>query len=195
MDVTDGAATTRALQFLAEQADTCERCPLFTSRTRAVFGAGNQAADVMVVGMAPGRDEDAAGIPFVGDAGKKLDALLEGAGFRRDDLYITNVVKCHPPGNRPLGPEEVSACAPFLDLQLALVKPRVVIAVGADAATRLTGAPARMEDVHGEPRRVGQHTVVPTFHPSSFKWDNSRQALAVEDLRAADRALGEPPSP
>jgi DNA polymerase len=144
----------------------------------------------MVVGMAPGTDEDTIGLPFVGDAGKKLDALLTAAGFRRADLYITNVVKCHPPGNRPLEPEEVAACAPFLDLQLALVRPRVVIAVGADAATRLTGAPTLMQDTHGQPQRVGQHTVIPTYHPSSFKWDPSRRDLVVEDLRVASRQQG-----
>jgi len=140
MDVTESAATERGLTFVGEIAGVCERCPLAASRTHVVFGAGNPGAELMIVGEAPGAEEDQAGLPFVGDAGRILDALLKGAGLRREDAYVTNVVKCRPPANRPPKPAEIAACAPFLDLQLALVRPRVVLTVGGSATERLTGS-------------------------------------------------------
>lgn len=189
MDVTESAATERGLAFVAEIASVCERCSLAGSRTRVVFGAGNLAAELMVVGMAPGADEDATGLPFVGEAGQTLDALLEDAALRREDAYVTNVVKCRPPGNRPLRRTEVAACAPYLDLQLALVRPRVVLAVGAAATERLTGLTTPLERIHGDPHPVGRYTVVPMFHPSSFNRASGRRDQASVDVRTARRAL------
>ena len=191
MDVTERAATDRGLAFVGEIASVCERCPLAGSRTRVVFGSGNPAAALMVVGMAPGADEDATGLPFRGDAGRTLDTLLADAGLRRQDAYVTNVVKCRPPGNRPLSQREVAACAPYLDLQLTLVRPRVVLAVGASAAARLTGSTTPLERIHGDPQSVGRYTVVPTFHPSSFNRALGRRDQAGIDVRAAFRALGD----
>ncbi|MFI5258848.1 MAG: uracil-DNA glycosylase [Candidatus Limnocylindrales bacterium] len=189
MDVTERAATGRGLAFVGEIASVCERRSLAGSRTRVVFGSGNPAAELMVVGMAPGADEDETGLPFVGDAGRTLDTLLADAGLRRQDAYVTNVVKCRPPGNRPLRQHEVVACAPYLDLQLALVRPRVVLAVGASATERLTGRTTPLERIHGDPHPVGRYTVVPTFHPSSFNRALGRRDQASTDVRAARRAL------
>jgi len=189
MDVTESAATARALAFVGEIASVCERCPLAGSRTRVVFGAGDPVADLMIVGEAPGADEDATGLPFVGDAGRALDGLLDGAGLHREDAYVTNVVKCRPPANRPARQAEVAACAPYLDLQLALVRPRVILAVGASAARRLTGLTTPLERLHGDPHPVGRYTVVPTFHPSSFNRRRGRQDQAGADVGAARRAL------
>jgi len=189
MDVTESAVTARGLAFVAEIASACERCPLAGSRTRVVFGVGNPAAELMIVGEAPGTDEDARGLPFVGDAGRALDGLLDGAGLRREDAYVTNVVKCRPPANRPPRQREVAACAPYLDLQLALVRPRVVLAVGASATGRLTGLATPLDRLHGDPHPVGQYTVVPTFHPSSFNREQGRRTQAGADVRAARSAL------
>jgi len=191
MDVTESAATARGLAFVGEIAGVCERCPLAGSRTRVVFGVGNPAAELMIVGEAPGADEDATGLPFVGDAGRALDTLLGGAGLRREDAYVTNVVKCRPPANRPLRQAEVAACAPYLDLQLALVRPRVVLAVGASATERLTGLTIPLERLHGDPQPVGQYTIIPTFHPSSFNRERGRRAKAGADVRAARREFGD----
>jgi uracil-DNA glycosylase family 4 len=191
MDVTESAATERGLAFVGEIASVCERCPLAGSRARVVFGAGNPAAELMIVGEAPGADEDARGLLFVGDAGQTLDTLLGDAGLRRDDAYVTNVVKCRPPGNRPLKQAWVAACAPYLDLQLALVRPWVVIAVEASATRRLTGITTPPERFHGDPHAVGRYTVVPTFHPSSFNRPRGRRDQAGADVRAARRALGD----
>jgi DNA polymerase len=189
MDVTERAATDRGLAFVGEIASLCERCPLAGSRTQVVFGSGNPAAELMVVGEAPGAEEDARGLPFVGDAGRTLDTLLGDAGLRREDAYVTNVVKCRPPDNRPPKQPEVAACAPYLDLQLALVQPRVVLAVGASAARRLTGLTTPLERLHGDPQLVGRYTVVRTFHPSSFNRAPGRRNQAGQDVRAARRAL------
>ena len=189
MDVTESAATARALAFVGEIASVCERCPLAGSRTRVVFGAGDPVADLMIVGEAPGADEDATGLPFVGDAGRALDGLLDGAGLHREDAYVTNVVKCRPPRNRPLRQVEVAACAPYLDLQLALVRPRVVLAVGASAAARLTGFTTPLERIHGDPSLVGRYAVIPTFHPSSFNRQRGRRDQAGEDVRVVRREL------
>jgi len=191
MDVTESAATKRGLAFLGEIASVCERCPLADSRTRVVFGDGNPTAELMIVGEAPGADEDAQGLPFVGDAGQALDTLLGDAGIRREDAYVTNVVKCRPPGNRPPRQTEVAACAPYLDLQLALVRPRVVLAVGVSATRRLTGLASPLEALRGAPHAVGGHTVVATFHPSSFNRERGRRDLAGADIRAAGRALSD----
>ena len=189
MDVTESAATDRGLAFLGEIASVCERCPLARSRTRVVFGVGDPAAELMIVGEAPGADEDEAGLPFVGDAGRTLDTLLDDAGLRREAAYVTNVVKCRPPENRPLRQAEVVACAPYLDLQLALARPRVVLAVGAAATERLTGLTTPLERLHGEQHPGGKYTVIPTFHPSSFNRQRGRRDQAREDVRVARRAL------
>jgi uracil-DNA glycosylase family 4 len=137
----------------------------------------------------PPRFEDATGLPFVGDAGQTLDALLGDAGLRREDAYVTNAAKCRPAANRPLKQAEVAACAPYLDLQLALVRPRVVLAVGASATERLTGLTTPRKRLHGDQQPVGLYTVVPTFHPSSFNRALGRRDQAGADVRTARRAL------
>lgn len=138
-----GDERVRALDLLKESAGACTRCPLAASRTRVVFGEGGPRALLAVVGEAPGAEEDASGRPFVGDSGRALDALLGEAGLSRGDAYVANTVMCRPPANRRPTDAEVAACAPYLELQLAVVRPRVVLALGRDYATLVSSGQLR----------------------------------------------------
>jgi DNA polymerase len=148
----------------------CTRCPLAAGRTTVVFGEGDPDADLMVVGEGPGRDEDLQGRPFVGRSGQLLDRLLaEEAGLRRDQVYIANVVKCRPPGNRDPLPEEIAACRPFLDQQVALIAPRVVLTLGRFATHALLGTTDPITRVRGRTYPFGSSGAVllPTYHPAA----------------------------
>ena len=166
----------------------CERCALHRGRTQTVFGVGNRRAEFMIVGEAPGVEEDRRGEPFVGRAGKLLDAMLAALGFDRSDVFIANVLKCRPPENRDPRPEEAAACAPWLDRQIELVQPRVLIAVGKHAAQRLLGTDAPMGRLRGRPHRYGNVPVVVTWHPAYLLRRPEAKADAWRDLVLA-RAL------
>ncbi len=150
---------------------TCERCGLANGRTQVVFGVGNAGADLMFVGEGPGAEEDKQGIPFVGRAGGLLTQLIEGIGLTRDDVYIANVVKCRPPGNRDPLPDEIAACSPWLDRQLELIAPRVVVTLGNFATKLLLQTKDGITKLRGREftyERAGHRAVlVPTFHPSA----------------------------
>ena len=172
-----------ALADLVLEASTCTRCRLSDSRTQVVFGEGPVDARVLVVGEAPGRDEDIQGRPFVGRSGQLLERLLlEEAGLSRQDCYITNVNKCRPPANRDPEPSEVAACRPWLDRQLDLFKPVVVLTLGNFAARALLGTTSGITKLRG---RVypwqGGAVLVPTFHPSAALRGN---AAALAGMRA-----------
>jgi DNA polymerase len=149
---------------------TCTRCPLAAGRTTVVFGEGDPHAGLMVVGEGPGREEDMQGRPFVGRSGQLLDRLLlEEAGLRRDQVYIANVVKCRPPGNRDPLPEEIAACRPFLDEQVALIAPRVVITLGNFATRALLNRSEGITRLRGRSFPFGSAGAVlfPTYHPAA----------------------------
>jgi DNA polymerase len=149
---------------------TCTRCPLAAGRTTVVFGEGDPRAGLMVVGEGPGRDEDLQGRPFVGRSGQLLDRLLaEEAGLRRDQVYIANVVKCRPPGNRDPLPEEIAACRPFLDQQVALIGPAVLVTLGRFATHALLGTTESIARVRGRAYPFGTSGTVllPTYHPAA----------------------------
>jgi len=155
-----------------EQARACERCPqLAGTRTTVVFGSGAVDASLLFIGEAPGAHEDATGIPFAGQAGKLLDTLLGEIGLRRRDVYVTNVLKCRPPGNRDPLPQEIAACQEYLFRQLELVEPRVVCTLGNFATRLLRGEPAGITRLHGreEVRQIGPRVVrlYPLFHPAA----------------------------
>jgi len=156
---------------LFEEVKGCTRCPLHETRTKAVFGAGDADADVMFVGEAPGADEDRQGLPFVGRAGQLLNELLEGIGLSRSDVFIANVLKSRPPGNRDPQPGEIEACKPYLFEQVRLIEPRVVCTLGNFATKLLSGNPAGITRVRGTPqlRELGGRTVflLPLFHPAA----------------------------
>jgi uracil-DNA glycosylase family 4 len=153
------------------EASVCTLCPLSETRTRVVFGAGNADADLMFVGEAPGSEEDRQGLPFVGRAGALLTELLEGIGMRREDVFITNVLLCRPPGNRDPQPVEIETCQPYLYRKLELIRPRVVGTLGNFATKLLTGNRAGITRVRGTPQvhEIAGVTVfvMPLFHPAA----------------------------
>jgi uracil-DNA glycosylase family 4 len=158
------------LAELAADAGTCVRCPLASGRTRVVFGEGAPDARLMVIGEAPGRDEDLQGRPFVGRSGRLLDRLLaEEVGVTRAEVYIANVVKCRPPGNRDPAPAEIEACRPYLDAQVELIRPRVVLTLGNFATRLLLGTTEGISRLRGRSYPWGPHgaLLVPTFHPAA----------------------------
>jgi len=182
------------LESLARRIRRCRLCRLGTLREHAVPGEGPRRARMLLVGEAPGRDEDASGRPFVGSAGRILDGALVAAGVRRDRVFIANVLKCRPPGNRRPRPDEVEACADFLDHQIALVGPRVLVALGQSALSRL--APGkRLSEWRG---RVVSDTAVPivvTYHPAGTRYDRRRWRALIDDLRRAHALSGRAPAP
>ncbi len=153
------------------EASVCERCPLSKTRTRVVFGSGNADADLMFVGEAPGAEEDRQGLPFVGRAGGLLTRLLEEIGLARDEVFIANVLKCRPPGNRDPHPIEIESCEPYLAQQVQLIEPRVVCTLGNFATKLLTGSPTGITKVRGAPQvhSLGGRMVfvMPLFHPAA----------------------------
>jgi DNA polymerase len=176
---------------LRDEALACTRCPLSETRTQVVFGVGNEHADLVFVGEGPGADEDRIGEPFVGRAGKLLTSLIEGIGLTRDDVYIANVVKCRPPGNRDPLPPEIEACSPYLDAQLDFIEPSVVVTLGNFATKLLLQTKEGITKLRGRefPFR-GDRVLVPVLHPSAVL-RNGGAALAQTraDFVAIKRAL------
>jgi uracil-DNA glycosylase len=168
---TEQVTRARELAALAEQVACCTRCPLHQTRTQAVFGAGHPDADLVFVGEAPGFHEDQQGIPFVGQAGKLLERLLAGIGLTRADVYIANVLKSRPPGNRDPMPEEISACEGYLFRQLELIQPKVVATLGNFATKLLSGRPQGITRVHGQAQETtlgGLRVLLyPLYHPAA----------------------------
>lgn len=161
-------ATAPDLPTMAAEAAGCQRCRLAESRTNVVFGVGNPSADLLFVGEGPGAEEDARGEPFVGRSGKLLDRLLaEELGLTRADCYIANIVKCRPPSNRDPKPDEADACAPWLEGQLALLRPRVVVTLGNVASKRLLGTDEGITRLRGRTHPWRDAVLVPTFHPAA----------------------------
>jgi DNA polymerase len=156
-----------SLLAVAAEASSCTRCALAVGRTQVVFGAGDPEARLLVVGEGPGAEEDRQGLPFVGRSGQLLDRLLvEELGLSRASVYIANVVKCRPPGNRDPRPEEVEACTPWLDAQLELIDPAVTITLGNFAARRLLGTTAGITALRGKTYPFRSGVLVPTLHPA-----------------------------
>jgi len=168
----------------------CRACGLCQQRRQAVFGVGAEAGPWLFVGEGPGAEEDAQGEPFVGQAGKLLDAMLAAIGCRRGrDVYIANVVKCRPPGNRTPTAEEAAACAPFLDRQVELVAPKVIVALGKAAAARLLGTEASIASLRGKVHDYRGIPVIVTYHPAYLLRSLTEKAKAWEDLLFARRML------
>ena len=183
--------------MVTSQARGCVRCPeLAATRTQVVFGAGNADADLMFVGEAPGANEDRLGLPFVGQAGKLLDQLLGEIGLARGDVFIANVLKCRPPGNRDPHPGEIENCQEYLMRQLELIEPRVVCTLGNFATKLLTGSPQGITRVHGQPqeRELGARTVklFPIFHPAAGLRTPSVKEQLREDFAKLPALLADP---
>ena len=169
----------------------CRRCELGQTRTNVVFGVGRPEARVMIIGEAPGRNEDQQGEPFVGAAGQKLNALLERCGLSRDDVYIANVLKCRPPGNRNPKPEEIEACAPFLREQIRSIWPDVLICLGNFASQFVMKTELGVTKLRGQLYDVGHFKVCPTFHPAATIYHPDWVPLLESDLRLVSAWLAE----
>ncbi|MDR7468792.1 MAG: uracil-DNA glycosylase [Armatimonadota bacterium] len=182
----------RALAALHREIQNCARCPLWRTRTNAVPGEGPAGAEVMIVGEAPGRQEDAEGRPFVGAAGRVLDGLLEAAGLQREEVYITNVVKSHPTDRRG-GPNraprrsEVAACLPWLRQQLAIIRPRLVVTLGTHALQAFRPG-EKIARVHGRPFQAEGFTILPLYHPAVALY-GLRPEVLRRDIRQVRRLL------
>ncbi|CAA9359912.1 MAG: Uracil-DNA glycosylase, family 4 [uncultured Gemmatimonadetes bacterium] len=177
------------LNAVREIALGCPRCGLAKTRTHVVFGEGSETADVMVVGEAPGQEEDRSGRPFVGRAGQLLDLLLLSSGFQREDVYVCNVLKCRPPQNRNPQPDEVDACSPYLLRQVQLVKPRVILAFGAFAAQTLLGTDITIGKLRGRTHQYRGIPLVPTYHPAACLRHPAWVRSVWEDLQRARDVL------
>lgn len=188
----DAAIPLMDWETLRETVRTCRRCGLHEGRTQAVFGVGPERADWLVIGEAPGAEEDRQGEPFVGRAGQLLDAMLAALGLDRKTAYIANVLKCRPPNNRDPEPAEAEHCAPFLDRQIALIRPRVILAVGRIAAQRLLGTDSPLGRMRGQVYAYGPDRlpVVVTYHPAYLLRRPSEKGKVWRDLLYARRQLG-----
>lgn len=188
------------LERLAAEIRQCTKCLLHRGRTHAVPGEGPEDADIMFVGEAPGFHEDQQGRPFVGAAGQFLEELLNGISLTRDRVYITNVIKCRPPGNRDPLPKEVSACEPYLNRQIELIEPTVVVTLGRFSMA-LAFPNARISRIHGEPRKIGGVVYYPMYHPAAALHRPSLRSTVEADMqripevieRAAQMTESEPP--
>ena len=171
--------------------EACQQCELARTCHRKVPGKGNQQADLMIIGEAPGHDEDLQGLPFVGRAGKLLDKMLQAIGLDLEQVYITNILKCRPPNNRDPRPDEVQACSPFLQAQIRLLKPKVILSVGRISAQNLLQEQSPLGKLRGRQHRLPQ-TDIPllvTYHPAYLLRNPADKAKAWEDLKALQRVL------
>jgi uracil-DNA glycosylase family 4 len=182
------------LHALGEQVSACTRCRLAQGRTQVVFGVGNPHADLMFVGEAPGFHEDKQGLPFVGQAGKLLDKLLAGIGLDRSQVYIANVLKCRPPGNRDPQPDEIESCEPHLFRQIELIEPKVVATLGNFATKLLSGKPTGITRVHGveQETTVGGSSVLlyPLYHPAAALYTPKMLEVLQQDFARIPELMG-----
>jgi len=181
--LTDKGCGSAALLALREQIGECTRCKLAGGRTKLVFGVGRPDAELLFVGEGPGADEDAQGEPFVGKAGQLLTKMIEAMGLRREDVYIANVVKCRPPGNRDPEPDEIAACEPFLKAQIAALSPRIIVALGRFAVQTLLRDATPITRQRGRWREYEGVKLMPTFHPAYLLRNPGEKKKTWEDLQ------------
>ena len=177
------------LRTLSRDVHECRRCPLGFTRTQAVPGVGPPTARIMIVGEAPGQNEDLQGEPFVGAAGKLLDQLLGGIGLSRADVFITNILKCRPPGNRDPQPLEVEACSPYLEQQQRLIKPEVVLLLGRHALARLLPGYESISRLHGKVIVKDGVTYIPVYHPAAALYNSFLMGPLGQDFNAVKAYL------
>lgn len=189
----------RTLQEAALEASTCVRCRLSQGRTQVVFGTGSPSADLMFIGEGPGYHEDKQGVPFVGAAGQLLNRMLEEVEIPREDVYIANVIKCRPPGNRDPLPDEIEACTPYLLEQVELIDPRLIVTLGNFATRFILDKQVSISRVRGQRFTWNGRIVVPTFHPAAVLHGGGEASSQMEalrtDFRAIKEALAEQPQP
>lgn len=184
------------LRTLEQQVKHCTRCRLCKERTQAVFARGDIHAALMFIGEGPGREEDAQGLPFVGPAGRLLDSMVFAMGLERDEVYITNIVKCRPPNNREPRADEVENCFPYLERQIELVQPRIICTLGRPASNTLLGTARSMGEMRGNWHFYRDTAVLPTYHSAYLLRSPAQKKKAWDDLKKVVMALAEgPPLP
>jgi DNA polymerase len=194
------------LEAIAQEVRGCVKCPLHTGRTHAVPGAGRVDADIMFIGEAPGFHEDQQGLPFVGASGKYLDQLLAQIGLSRDEVFITNVVKCRPPGNSDTLPAEIQTCTSnYLNRQIEVIQPKLIATLGRYSMAMFFSPDARISKIHGQPKRAGGRIYYPLFHPAAvlrnpnlrdeMEADFKRMLQLIKEIEQANHIDDEPPPP
>lgn len=178
------------LTALRAEIGECTRCPLHKGRTNLVFGVGNPQASLMFVGEGPGADEDLKGEPFVGRAGQLLTKMIEAMGLQRQDVYIANVVKCRPPGNRNPEPVEIDTCLPYLKNQIEIIQPKIIVALGKFAAQTLLQTEIPITKLRGEFHDYGGAKMMPTYHPAFLLRNPTMKRAVWEDLKKVMSVLG-----
>ncbi len=173
----------KKLDQLKETSLNCFRCSLRQGCQQVVFGVGNPHAHLMLVGEGPGSDEDRLGMPFVGRAGQLLDRILEAAQIKRDEIYIANVVKCRPPNNRLPFQSEIDTCLPYLQEQIAIIKPQIIVCLGALATRTLIDKTASITSIRGQWHRIGECFYLATFHPAALLRDPGKKKYVWEDFK------------
>jgi len=187
-------AAVETLDDIREELTDCRRCPLCAGRATVVFGVGNPRARLMFVGEGPGSEEDRLGEPFVGAAGKRLDRWIARIGLRREDVYIANIVKCRPPGNRAPLPEEAKVCLPYLLRQIRAIRPEIVCTLGATALNFLLGVEEKITRERGKWRERDGVPVLPTYHPAFILRNAARETEVIGDFDALASRLRLPPA-
>jgi DNA polymerase len=178
------------LDEIAAQVRDCTRCELYRSRTNGVPGNGNPQAEIMFIGEAPGWHEDKQGLPFVGAAGQFLNEMLASAGLTREEVFVTNIVKSRPPGNRDPLPDEIAACSHYLDAQIAAIQPKVIVTLGRYSMARWFPG-ERISRIHGQARRFGSFVVVPMYHPAAALHQASLRETVEADMARLPRIIEE----
>ncbi len=191
----DAAQRAERLAALATEAATCERCRLWQGRSTVVFGTGDPDADLMFIGEGPGAEEDRQGLPFVGPAGELLNKIIQAIGLAREQVYIANIVKCRPPGNRDPLPDEAAACRGYLEGQIELVRPRVIVALGRVAAQALLGNDLPLGRMRGRWFSVRGIPTMVTYHPAALLRNRHWKRPTWDDMQAVRDRLLEPSSP
>ena len=181
-------AMAETLDMIRKDLGTCQRCKLHKGRKHIVFGAGNPRAKLILVGEGPGYEEDVHGLPFVGQAGQLLTRILRAIELAREDVYICNIIKCRPPGNRNPEPDEIAACIPFLRRQLRAIRPRLICALGAFAAQTLLGTDTPISQLRGHFHIYEGIHLLPTYHPAFLLRNPSKKRNVWEDMQKLQRA-------
>lgn len=176
---------------LIKSCTNCDKCDLGNNRTKIVVGRGNENASLMLIGEGPGEQEDLQGKPFVGPAGKLLDVLLDALMIKESDYYIANIVKCRPPGNRVPVDEEAEACLPYLRNQVYLVKPKIIVCLGATAMRYVIDKEAKITHIRGKWIERKGYWIMPTFHPAALLRDKSKKIFMWEDFKKVKQRLNE----
>ncbi len=183
------------LEQIRAEVEACRKCALCEGRTQTVFGVGNPRARIMIVGEAPGKNEDLQGEPFVGAAGRYLNELLAFAGLKREDIFIANVLKCRPPGNRDPHPDEIELCTPYLREQTRTIDPEFIVTLGNFSTKFILKTDRGITGLHGRLQQAGKFKVFPIFHPAAAIYDRSKREIMEADFRTLGELLAASPDP